>query len=175
MLNPDKSLNLSLLTAGDAPAIAELHKRCFSQPWTEADFARFAEAGECRGILARRGGIIAGFIVISVADTDAEILTLAVDPPWRRAGIASTVLTQAMVDAAEQGAEVMFLEVGVHNGSARALYKRLGFVRAGRRVNYYTTPDGFEDAVVMKRSLLTGLPGQIPAGCMESISTGSHK
>ena len=173
MLNPDKSLHLSPLTVGDAPAIADVHKRCFSQPWTEDDFARFAEAEECHGIVARRGGIIAGFIVISVADTDAEILTLAVDTPWRRHGIASIVLMQAMVDAARRGAETLFLEVGVHNSAARALYKRLGFVRAGRRLNYYTTPDGFEDAVVMKRSLLVGLPGRVIAEHMERLTTGS--
>jgi len=173
VLNPDKSLHLSLLTVGDAPAVADLHRRCFSQPWTDADFARFARAEECHGVIARRGGIIAGFVVVSIADTDAEILTLAVDTPWRRHGVASIVLTQAMVDAAERGAEALFLEVGVHNGAARALYKRLGFVRAGRRPNYYTTPDGFEDALVMKRSLLIGLPGRVIAERMERLSTNS--
>jgi ribosomal-protein-alanine N-acetyltransferase len=157
------------MTVGDAAAIANLHKRCFSQPWTEEDFTRFAEAEECHGIVARRGVTITGFIVISVADTEAEVLTLAVDTPWRRHGIASTVLTQAMVDAAERGAEALFLEVGVHNGAARALYKRLGFIRAGRRSNYYTTPDGHEDALVMKRSLLIGLPGRVIAERMERL------
>ncbi len=170
MLNPDTNIQLAPLTASDAAAIAALHRRCFSQPWTEEDFTRFAEAEECHGIVARWGGGIAGFIVISVVEGDAEVLTLAVDTPWRRRGVASTVLTQAMADAAERGAEALFLEVGVRNGAARALYKRLGFVRAGRRCNYYTTPDGPEDAIVMKRSLLIGLPGRVISERVERLA-----
>lgn len=170
MLNSEPDLQLSALTVGDAAAVASLHRRCFSQPWTEDDFARFAETEECHGILARWGEIVTGFIVITVVDADAEVLTLAVDAPWRRHGVASIVLTQAMVDAAERGAEALFLEVGVRNGAARALYKRLGFVRAGRRSNYYTTPDGPEDAIVMKRSLLIGLPGQVISRRVERLA-----
>lgn len=158
MLNPDRTLDLSDLAVSDARTVAAVHTRCFSQPWTVADFTRFARSEECRGIVARISGTVAGFVVISIAGGDAEILTLAVDPAWRRHGIASAVLTRAMAEAAERGAEAMFLEVGVRNNGARALYKQLGFARAGRRPAYYTTPEGPEDAIVMKRNLLESLP-----------------
>ncbi len=42
----------------------------------------------------------------------------------------------------------MFLEVRESNIAARNLYKRLGFLEAGRRRDYYPAPP--EDAIVMK-------------------------
>jgi [ribosomal protein S18]-alanine N-acetyltransferase len=158
VLDQDRTLHISALSASDARMIEAVHQRCFAEPWTAKDFVRFAHAEECHGIIARIGERIAGFVVITIGGGDAEILTLAVDPEWRRYGVASAVLRCAMTDAIERGAEAMFLEVGVTNNGARTLYKQLGFARVGRRTAYYSTPEGPEDAIVMKRNLLETLP-----------------
>lgn len=153
MLKTNANLLLTPLMPDDASAVAAVHQRSFARPWTAADFKRFAHAPECHGVVAWQDGVIAGFIVICVVCGDAEILTIAIDPVWRRQGIASSLLARAMEDAADQGAEALFLEVGVRNEAALSLYERLGFIRAGRRPKYYKTPEGREDAIVMKRSL----------------------
>lgn len=153
--------------------ISALHKRCFSQPWTTTDFSRFAHAEECDGVVARVGEVITGFIVIRIIADEAEVLTLAVDGPWRRQGVASAILEQAMAVAAGRGAATLFLEVGVRNDAARALYKRLGFIRAGRRARYYTTPDGPEDALVMKRALMSEAACQLANVPLEPASINS--
>lgn len=171
VFDTNESLQLTGLTASDAQAIAALHRRCFPHPWTAADFARFARAEECHGVVARIEGAIAGFIVISIAVDDAEVLTLAVDGVHRRRGVASAVLERAMADASMRGAETLYLEVGVRNDGARALYKQLGFVRAGRRPNYYTTPEGLEDALVMKRSLAKAAASRRKAGASPTQQT----
>lgn len=175
VLNPDRTIQLSDLAVSDARTIATVHKRSFAQPWTAADFTRFARADECHGVVARISDTVAGFIVISVAAGDAEILTLAVDPIWRRHGVASTILARAMADAAGRGAATMFLEVGVTNGGARALYKQLGFARAGRRPAYYSTPNGPEDAIVMKRNLLEALPVIDPTLTTQPLSATGNE
>jgi len=58
-----------------------------------------------------------------------------------------------MENVTDLGATVIFLEVGVNNDAARALYEQHGFVSEGLRKGYYDTPDGPQDAVIMKRTL----------------------
>jgi ribosomal-protein-alanine N-acetyltransferase len=161
VLKTNANLLLAPLMPDDAKAVAAIHQRSFARPWAAADFMRYAYAPECHGVVAWRDDVIAGAIVICIAGGDAEILTIAIDPEWRRQGIAGSLLTRAIADAASHGAEALFLEVGVSNDAALALYERLGFIRTGRRPKYYTTPDGPEDAIVMKRSLT-----DMTASCM---------
>jgi ribosomal-protein-alanine N-acetyltransferase len=153
VLKTNTNLLLAPLMPDDANAVAAVHRRSFTRPWAAADFMRYAHAPECHGVVAWQDGVIAGFIVICIVYGDAEILTIAIDPEMRHQGIASSLMARAMEDAAGRGAEAMFLEVGVRNDAALVLYERLGFIRAGRRPKYYTTPDGPEDAIVMKRLL----------------------
>jgi ribosomal-protein-alanine N-acetyltransferase len=153
VLKTNTNVLLLPLMPNDANVVAAVHQRSFTRPWPAADFMRFAHAPECHGVVAWHNGAIAGFIVICVVCGDAEILTIAIDPVWRRQGIASSLLARAMENAADQGAEALFLEVGVRNEAALSLYERLGFIRAGRRPKYYSTPEGPEDAIVMKRLL----------------------
>jgi ribosomal-protein-alanine N-acetyltransferase len=141
------------LDAARAAIVAELHGRCFDRPWTAADFRRLLTAEHCRSFGAFNGEALAGFILISVAADEAEILTIAVDPPLRRQGIARALLDKALAEALRSGASAMLLEVGVGNEAAKALYASCSFLRVGRRRDYYVIPNGTEDALVMKRSI----------------------
>jgi len=141
------------LTPDLAPSIAALHKRCFPKPWSTSDFLRFAHAAHCHGLIAAGKDGMAGFIVISVAGKDAEILTLAVDTVWRRCGMGTALIGEALAAAARTGAEALLLEVGVSNDAARRLYERNGFTEIGRRRDYYRTAEGPEDALVMRRQI----------------------
>jgi ribosomal-protein-alanine N-acetyltransferase len=149
----ESALRLAPFTARDAKALAALHGRCFPRPWKAEDFRRYADMSAYPGLLAWIGPRLAGFLIVSIAADEAEILTLGTDSALRRQGIASALLTRMMENVADLGATVIFLEVGVHNDAARALYERHGFVSEGLRKNYYDTPDGHEDAVIMKRTL----------------------
>jgi ribosomal protein S18 acetylase RimI-like enzyme len=52
---------------------------------------------------------------------------LAVDPAFRRRGVASTMLARAEAAAAAHGLEGVALDTGLHNEAARALYEATGF------------------------------------------------
>ncbi len=155
MPEPDNGEALALLqfTPEHADAVAQLHARCFPQSWSAADFRRFASLAAYPGVTAWLGERLAGFAVLSVVEPEAEILTLGVDQGLRRRKIASAMLARLIDDAAGQGAETLFLDVGVRNTAARRLYANLGFAETGRRAGYYQTADGLEDAIIMTVSL----------------------
>ena len=152
-LAEESELKLTPFVAKDAKALAALHSRCFPRPWKAEDFRRYADMSAYPGLLAWSGPRLAGFLIVSIAADEAEILTLGTDDALRRQGVASALLTRMMENVEDLGATVIFLEVSVRNNAARALYERHGFVSEGLRKGYYDTPDGPEDAVIMKRTL----------------------
>ncbi|NBW10424.1 MAG: ribosomal-protein-alanine N-acetyltransferase [Caulobacteraceae bacterium] len=136
--------------------LAAIHAEAFSSPWG---------AAALEGLLGQAGVFAVsdagGFILCRVVLDEAEILTLAVRPAARRAGLGAR-LTQAAADVADRaGAVSLFLEVAEDNGAARALYARLGFVETGRRRNYYEKPDGSR---VDARLLALNLQERLPSG-----------
>jgi ribosomal-protein-alanine N-acetyltransferase len=72
-------------------------------------------------------------------------LNLAVDPAYRRLGVASALL--AALERSAQGE--LFLEVAEPNRPAIALYEHHGWVRNGVRKGYYQ--QGNINAIVMQK------------------------
>ena len=90
-------------------------------------------------------GTMAGFAVArSTAPDELEILNVAVDPPFRRRGVARKLIQQVLTGY--RGA--VFLEVRQSNVAARKLYHSLGFETIAVRKDYYS--DSGEPAIVMK-------------------------
>ena len=132
-----------------AAALAALHAAVFP-PGDAWDTAAFAAQLALPGVFARldlRGGLV----LARATGEEAEILTLAVLPAARRAGLGRALLAAAAAEAAARGARALFLEVAAGNQPARALYVAAGFVAVGLRRRYY--PDG-QDALVL-RAMIT--------------------
>jgi len=72
---------------------------------------------------------------------ELEILDVAVDSRQRRKRFATLLLESVLQLARQRGAQEFFLEVRESNAAALALYRKFGFVVAGRRPNYYRRPD----------------------------------
>ena len=83
---------------------------------------------------------------------EADMMNLAVGAEHRRQGIAAA-LVNALCAAlrAENGAELLTLEVRDSNEAAIRLYAALGFTEIGRRPNYYFHPK--EDARILRKDL----------------------
>jgi [ribosomal protein S18]-alanine N-acetyltransferase len=134
---------------GDADDLARIHAQCFTEVWNAAAVAALLATPGTFALVAD-----AGFIMVRVAADESEVLTLAVTPAARRRGIATALVLGAAERAAEIGAGVMFLEVGVANIPAISLYKRLGFATVGHRKAYYAEAHGMrEDALVLRAQL----------------------
>jgi ribosomal-protein-alanine N-acetyltransferase len=131
--------------ARNAAALAELHGACFAIGWSAEDFERLLANRSVTCLTATAPGsgkMPAGFILISRAADEAEVITLCTHPRFRRRGVAETLMAHviAMLEAA--GTQALFLEVADDNTAALGLYRSLGFVEVGRRPGYYDARSG---------------------------------
>jgi ribosomal-protein-alanine N-acetyltransferase len=124
--------------ASAAPVLEAIHAVAFDTPWSAPVLAELIEAP---GAFAWIAGVD-GFVLGRVAADEAEILTLAVRPTARRAGVGRALMAAAMQSALAAGADRMFLEVAEDNVAGRALYATLGFTEVGLRPAYYERPPG---------------------------------
>lgn len=107
-----------------------------------------------RWVLVARddAGALVGAAVLAMLSDEAHLLDVAVAPAHRRRGIGARLVTEVRALARDHlGARAMTLEVRVGNAPARAMYRRLGFVEAGTRPDYYPDggPDGGREAAVI--------------------------
>jgi ribosomal-protein-alanine N-acetyltransferase len=82
---------------------------------------------------------------------EAEVLTLATRPQYRRQGLARGALSEAEGKAQASGATSVFLEVAEDNAAARALYASCGYQQVGRRPGYYTPKNAAPIAALILR------------------------
>ena len=103
----------------------------------------------CRAWYAADGERVTAAIWYLYTGTHAELIDLIVAPSARGLGIGRTILEQSSSALINLGCRTVELEVRESNKAARALYKKVGFVRTGRRRNYYPSESGREDAILM--------------------------
>lgn len=135
-----------------AGALEALHSAAFSAPWKSAEFETLLRQPGVAGWIAGAGSPT-GFILVRSAADESEILTLAVDPGYRRGGVASGLLKSAIDTLRAAHTLRLYLEVAADNSAACALYERHGFTLCGRRAGYYTSGTTRTDALTMMLAL----------------------
>lgn len=142
-----------------AAALAALHAEAVrpGEPcWKAMAFDTLLAGGTVAGLIAMQGPEPTGFVLWRVAADEGEILLLAVHPQYRRRGVATALLRQAVAAARDHGAASMWLEVAVDNPAPIALYQKEGFVEmARRRAYYHRTAGARADALVFRRLMST--------------------
>ena len=135
-----------VMTAGenDYQRIAELHNLSFDDGWAEAEITRLALEPTVTLLVTRPvgqpDGEISGFNLIRQTRDEAEILSIAIDPKRRRAGLADTLMREAILRLSGDRVAALFLEVDSTNLAAVNLYSKLGFETVGTRPGYYKKP-----------------------------------
>jgi ribosomal-protein-alanine N-acetyltransferase len=135
---------------------AEIHAESFLHPWSEADFEALLVAPETRaeGAIDAKSSRLIGFVLSKIAVDEAEILSIAVAPRWRKSGVGHAVLASHIADLDASGVKALFLEVDVENHAARTLYELCGFRPVGERKAYYRSADGGRaSALIMRKDL----------------------
>jgi ribosomal-protein-alanine N-acetyltransferase len=142
------------LTVEDLDRVHAIEVSASPDPWSRNLFADelAGDRDDRRWLVAeptdRTGASsdLVGFGGVMVIADEAHIMNVAVEPKHRRQGIAARLVARLLLDVADGGASAATLEVRAGNDPAAGLYRRFGFVEAGRRPRYY--PDG-EDAIIM--------------------------
>ena len=131
------------------PQVAALEKICFSDPWSEGSIASELENPLSRWLVALEGEQVLGYVGSQTVLDESDMMNLAVDPAFRRRGIARALVCALIEQLRKMGSRCLTLEVRASNESAQALYACLGFVQVGRRKNYYHHPK--EDALILRK------------------------
>jgi ribosomal-protein-alanine acetyltransferase len=135
--SPEAPVKVRAARVEDFAAIAAIQS-------VSPEAAQWTPAGyEC--VVALLENQLAGFLVFrKTSVTELEVLNLAVQPAFRRRGVARRMM-QFMLDGHRGD---VFLEVRQSNQTARKFYESIGFREISRRKDYYRNP--VESGIVMK-------------------------
>ena len=91
-----------------------------------------------------------GYLLATMIDGEAEILSIGVTPDRQRQGVGKRLLHYFFDHGASQNMAVVTLEVAEDNLPALELYRNFGFAEFGRRKGYYKQGKQKIDAIMMK-------------------------
>ena len=129
--------------------VAELEKRCFSDPWSENSIAYELTNPLSYWLVAQEAGAVLGYVGSQSVLDEADMMNVAVHPEHRRRGIARELVERLVEALKAKEVYCLTLEVRASNAPAKALYEALGFAQVGRRPNYYRNPK--EDALILRK------------------------
>lgn len=135
----------------DLPRVMSIERASYSSPWPEISFRGLLRRGDATLLVAEAEGRVVGYAACWAVLDQGELGNIAVDPAFRRRGIARSLLNAVLDDMRSRGVRSLFLEVRVTNTAAQRLYDEYGFHEVGHRPDYYTSP--VEDALVMRKDL----------------------
>jgi ribosomal-protein-alanine N-acetyltransferase len=129
----------------DRAAVIALETGSFANPWTAETFDAMLAAPVAQVYVARTADArIVGFCACWVIEDEVHVNTIAVEPGWRRKGIASALLKETLERTNARSAT---LEVRRSNAAALGLYEKLGFKITAVRARYYGNPE--EDGLIL--------------------------
>jgi len=142
-------MDIIVMTQSHISRIAELETICFSDPWPDAAIRSELENPLSYWLVAVDGDQVVGYVGSQSVMGEADIMNVAVDPAYRRMGVAKNLLVRLERDLCAKEVYSLTLEVRASNAPAIRLYNSLGFVQVGRRPNYYHKPK--EDALILRK------------------------
>ncbi len=135
------------MRAEDLESVARLEQTCFSESWSENLLRSGLDNRLDSYLVYEELGAVLGYCVLRTLADEGEIQRIAVDPAFRRQGIARKLMESMAAVARMKGAREVALEVRESNVSARKLYESYGFRQEAGRRDYYRNPA--EDAIIM--------------------------
>jgi ribosomal protein S18 acetylase RimI-like enzyme len=132
-------------SAADLEDLLALETRCFSEGdglFHRRQLHYLLKSPHCAWFIA---GHFEGAVCVLVAANGrrrwGRLYSLAVDPQYRKQGVARRLLAAAFAWLREQGVTTVRAEVKSANGAARHLYADLGFTEEGVLPDYYGPGD----------------------------------
>ena len=140
----------------DLDALYALDVMCFEPQFrfSRTAMRRFAETPKARVAIAVVAGTVAAFGILHIQKTAADrsgyLVTLDVDPGYRRLGLGARVMVALEEKARISGCDALLLHVSARNEAAIRFYERSGFTRSHPARGFY---GAHEDAWVYRKVL----------------------
>jgi putative acetyltransferase len=122
-------------------AVAEERDGIATEPPVDID-ARAASWNLDGLLVAVAGAQVVGSVHVNRSPHGFGEIDIAVAREWRGRGVGSALLAAAIEWAGDRGLHKLSLSVFAHNAAAIAVYRKLGFVEEGRRVEQYRRQSG---------------------------------
>jgi len=131
----------------DIPAVWEIERASFSAPWFRDSFLIEMFDKQTISKVAVFQDSVVGYIFAHFERHESSVMKLAVRPDFRRRGVATRLMHEAMGELKHKGCVFMYLKVRESDNGAKSFYDRLGFKVQMIRKKYYDNPD--ENALLM--------------------------
>jgi len=153
-----EKLSLRQFNPNDLEPVIEINRTCLPENYAGFFFMDTYRSCPTAFVVAEVGARIVGYIMCRIEHGFSDIkrikfvrkghiISVAVLPDYRRAGIASELVNEALKALRELGADECYLEVRTTNDVGQRLYEKLGFSAARRVPHYYA--DGAEALVMV--------------------------
>jgi len=154
----DEQIAVRLAAPEDMDAIAWIYGESFGSERPRDDVEQYLQPDGAWALLATMGDsqamTPAGFVLARSVLDETEIFSIGVANLYRRRGIGDALMEATRRIAEMGGTRTIFLEVGVDNPAAQALYTKSGYAVVGRRPDYYRREDGrLVEALILRLPL----------------------
>lgn len=149
MGNVEQTLSFVTATDEHLPEMVRNETRSYAFPWTEGVFRDCINGPQDCWLALNDAGNVVGHAILSLAVAEAHLLNVCIARDQQGFGYGRQFMHFILRTLANNGAEVLFLEVRPSNRVAIRLYESMGFREIGVRKDYYPAPLGREDARVL--------------------------
>lgn len=144
-------LSIERLTTADVQAVVCIENELYFRPWSEKSFF-YACENYISWLFLKKSHIV-GYAIVDQIDEEGQLLNFSIAPAYQNQGMGQQALSQLLEKCYHDlGIEIIYLEVNSGNKIAIHIYKKLGFLPLGRRLGYYSSANGREDAISMYHS-----------------------
>ena len=127
----------------DLDDVMRIERLSFPYSWTEDEMMSCLRRPNCIGMVARRGDVVAGFMLYELLRGRLHVINFAVHPEFRQQ-VGSQLVDKLISKLSQQRRTEIVLEVRERNLAAQLFFQRCGFWSTGIMRQYYDDTD--EDA-----------------------------
>jgi len=131
----------------DVEQVYAIELEAFSSPWTRESILMEVISPRSHYLVMENESEIIGYAGLWKIFDEGHITNIAVKKGYRNRGLGLLLMERLIDHAQESQIKRLTLEVRCGNFQALKLYKKLGFIEAGRRRGFYDFPK--EDAIIM--------------------------
>ncbi|MFM2588915.1 ribosomal protein S18-alanine N-acetyltransferase [Vibrio sp. TBV020] len=141
-------MTLHSLSESHLDSVFSIETRAHTHPWSQTLIRDINSRGACHHVLMKDDKVVGYFYAQNIVG-EVTLLNIAVDPNEQGKGYGKQLIEGFLTMCEQAKAESAWLEVRESNIRAAGLYEAVGFNEVDRRINYYPTQTGKEDAIIM--------------------------